>query len=110
MPEQAKFEISPVDEISSNNGSSFHHTSNGLEVPKTTTTTAITPPNINKPGFLRQNSSFSSMAMLANASQASASESLIQKIQKRIANKQHWFSLEFFPPKTVNGASNLISK
>lgn len=37
-------------------------------------------------------------------------ESLIQKIQKKIANKQHWFSLEFFPPKTVNGAANLIAK
>lgn len=37
-------------------------------------------------------------------------ESLIDKIKKRIENKQTWFSLEFFPPKTVNGAANLISK
>ncbi|RNA39112.1 methylenetetrahydrofolate reductase isoform X2 [Brachionus plicatilis] len=37
-------------------------------------------------------------------------ESLIDKIKKKIENKETWFSLEFFPPKTVNGASNLISK
>lgn len=37
-------------------------------------------------------------------------ESLINKIKKKIENKETWFSLEFFPPKTVNGASNLISK
>jgi hypothetical protein len=37
-------------------------------------------------------------------------ESLIDKINKRIETKQPWFSLEFFPPKTINGAANLISK
>jgi hypothetical protein len=37
-------------------------------------------------------------------------ESLIDKINKNIANNQLWFSLEFFPPKTINGAANLISK
>lgn len=37
-------------------------------------------------------------------------ESLIDKINKRIESKKLWFSLEFFPPKTVNGAANLISK
>jgi hypothetical protein len=36
--------------------------------------------------------------------------SLIDKINKRIESKKLWFSLEFFPPKTVNGAANLISK
>jgi len=37
-------------------------------------------------------------------------ESLIEKINKRIANNEFWFSLEFFPPRTANGAANLISK
>lgn len=37
-------------------------------------------------------------------------ENLIQKIHRRIANKEFWFSLEFFPPRTSNGAANLISK
>ena len=37
-------------------------------------------------------------------------ESLIDKIHKRIDNNQYWFSLEFFPPKTINGAANLIQK
>ncbi len=41
---------------------------------------------------------------------ASDSTRLIDKINKRIANNELWFSLEFFPPKTVNGAANLISK
>ena len=37
-------------------------------------------------------------------------ESLIDKINKKIGNNELWFSLEFFPPKTVNGAANLITK
>lgn len=37
-------------------------------------------------------------------------ESLIDKINNKIATNQHWFSLEFFPPKTINGAANLIQK
>lgn len=37
-------------------------------------------------------------------------ETLIEKIKRRIANKEFWFSLEFFPPRTANGAANLISK
>ena len=36
--------------------------------------------------------------------------SLIDKIQQRIARNERWFSLEFFPPKTAQGAANLISK
>jgi len=34
--------------------------------------------------------------------------SLIEKIQKRIANNNRWYSLEFFPPRTANGAANLL--
>lgn len=37
-------------------------------------------------------------------------ETLIEKINRRIASKEFWFSLEFFPPRTANGAANLISK
>ena len=37
-------------------------------------------------------------------------ESLIDKINKRISKNEKWYSLEFFPPKTQPGASNLIAK
>jgi hypothetical protein len=37
-------------------------------------------------------------------------ENLITRINKHIESRQTWFSLEFFPPKTANGAANLISK
>ena len=36
--------------------------------------------------------------------------SLINKIKKRIEEKEPFFSLEFFPPKTPNGAVNLVAK
>jgi hypothetical protein len=34
--------------------------------------------------------------------------SLTEKIQKRMANNDRWYSLEFFPPRTPSGAANLI--
>lgn len=34
--------------------------------------------------------------------------SLTEKIQKRIASNDRWYSLEFFPPRTPSGAANLI--
>lgn len=34
--------------------------------------------------------------------------SLVEKIQNNIQNKQRWFSLEFFPPRTASGAANLL--
>lgn len=37
-------------------------------------------------------------------------ENLIEKINKRILKNEKWYSLEFFPPKTQQGASNLIAK
>ena len=37
-------------------------------------------------------------------------ESLIDKINKKILKNEKWYSLEFFPPKTQQGDSNLISK
>ena len=35
---------------------------------------------------------------------------LIEKINQKIAANEKFFSLEFFPPRTPNGASNLIAK
>jgi methylenetetrahydrofolate reductase (NADPH) len=35
---------------------------------------------------------------------------LNERINKRIQSKDPWFSLEFFPPRTENGAVNLISR
>ena len=37
-------------------------------------------------------------------------QSLSNKINDRIANKQKFFSLEFFPPRTPNGAVNLLAR
>ncbi|CAF0895384.1 unnamed protein product [Adineta steineri] len=34
--------------------------------------------------------------------------SLTEKIEKRIASNDRWYSLEFFPPRTPSGAANLI--
>lgn len=34
--------------------------------------------------------------------------SLTEKIQKRIRSNDHWYSLELFPPRTANGAANLL--
>lgn len=34
--------------------------------------------------------------------------SLTEKIEKRMANNDRWYSLEFFPPRTPSGAANLI--
>ena len=35
---------------------------------------------------------------------------LIDRIQKRIDKGGRWFSLEFFPPRTANGAVNLLAR
>ena len=35
---------------------------------------------------------------------------LIDRIQKRIDRGDRWFSLEFFPPRTTNGAVNLLAR
>lgn len=34
--------------------------------------------------------------------------SLTEKIEKRMASNDRWYSLEFFPPRTPSGAANLI--
>jgi hypothetical protein len=35
---------------------------------------------------------------------------IIEKIQKKIQDHEPFFSLEFFPPRTVDGGINLISR
>ena len=35
---------------------------------------------------------------------------LIDRMQKRIDKGGRWFSLEFFPPRTANGAVNLLAR
>ncbi len=35
---------------------------------------------------------------------------LIEKINKLIENKDPFFSLEFFPPKTANGVANFLAR
>lgn len=35
---------------------------------------------------------------------------LIEKLNQKIANNEKFFSLEFFPPRTPNGAVNLLGK
>lgn len=47
---------------------------------------------------------------MSHSSDEGMEDSLIEKIKKRISNREFWFSLEFFPPRTANGAANLISK
>ncbi|XP_065656577.1 methylenetetrahydrofolate reductase (NADPH) [Hydra vulgaris] len=38
------------------------------------------------------------------------SQTLIEKIHKHIGKKKKFFSLEFFPPRTLNGAVNLVAR
>ena len=35
---------------------------------------------------------------------------LIDRINDRIQASTSWFSLEFFPPRTANGAANLVAR
>ena len=35
---------------------------------------------------------------------------LSDRIHDRIQAGAHWFSLEFFPPRTANGAVNLVAR
>nr|XP_057906566.1 methylenetetrahydrofolate reductase isoform X1 [Doryrhamphus excisus] len=41
---------------------------------------------------------------------ADRSDRLRDKMRRRMESGDHWFSLEFFPPRTANGAVNLISR
>jgi hypothetical protein len=60
--------------------------------------------------LLKKTGSFANFSPQISFDGHKACETLIEKIKRMIANNETWFSLEFFPPKTVNGASNLISK
>jgi len=67
---------------------------------------------VNKPELEVETHSKPAGALTLNRSSSEelAGENLIDKINKRIAQKEFWFSLEFFPPRTASGAANLISK
>lgn len=41
---------------------------------------------------------------------ADRSDRLRDKMRRRMESGDRWFSLEFFPPRTSNGAVNLISR
>uniref|UniRef100_A0A673IAI8 Methylenetetrahydrofolate reductase (NADPH) n=1 Tax=Sinocyclocheilus rhinocerous TaxID=307959 RepID=A0A673IAI8_9TELE len=41
---------------------------------------------------------------------ADRTDRLRDKMKRRIESGDHWFSLEFFPPRTASGAVNLISR
>ena len=61
---------------------------------------------LNRNGLSKTESDFHNLSFNEHKTQ----ENLIDKINKKIALNQYWFSLEFFPPKTINGAANLIQK
>jgi len=67
---------------------------------------------VNKPELEVEMHSKPAGALTLNrsGSEELAGDNLIDKINKRIAQKEFWFSLEFFPPRTASGAANLISK
>ncbi|XP_071946159.1 methylenetetrahydrofolate reductase (NADPH)-like [Antedon mediterranea] len=63
----------------------------------------------------RQSSSTSGVSSegctpLASRSSSPVFTRLIDKINQRIALNERWFSIEFFPPRTANGAVNLLSR
>ena len=41
---------------------------------------------------------------------ADRTDRLRDKMRKRMESGDHWFSLEFFPPRTAGGAVNLIAR
>jgi hypothetical protein len=61
---------------------------------------------LNRNGLSKTESDFHNLSF----NEHKYNENLIDKINKKIAQNQYWFSLEFFPPKTINGAANLIQK
>nr|XP_046222215.1 methylenetetrahydrofolate reductase-like [Oncorhynchus gorbuscha]XP_046222216.1 methylenetetrahydrofolate reductase-like [Oncorhynchus gorbuscha] len=60
----------------------------------------------NSGGESSKESSRSSTPVLA----ADRTERLRDKMRRRTESGDHWFSLEFFPPRTASGAVNLVSR
>jgi hypothetical protein len=58
--------------------------------------------------FKRSESTNEKLAVKGCCLQTVKYTSLTEKIQKRIANNDRWYSLEFFPPRTASGAANLL--
>jgi hypothetical protein len=69
----------------------------------------IDPETIHHPhGFKRTESEGINLAARGCCLQQVKYVSLTEKIEKRIATNDRWYSLEFFPPRTPSGAANLI--
>ena len=54
--------------------------------------------------------SSSGPAAVKNVRSSHSPQNLLEKMEERIRSRDYWFSLEFFPPRTANGAANLCSK
>ena len=59
---------------------------------------------------LLQNGNNERLSKPSTSSMPSSPQTLIEKINQKIALGEKFFSLEFFPPRTPNGAVNLIGK
>ncbi len=69
----------------------------------------IDPPTSHHPNVLKRlESEPSNLSAKGCCLQPVKYVSLTEKIQKRMANNDRWYSLEFFPPRTPSGAANLI--
>ena len=62
----------------------------------------------NSHGFRRTESEGANIAAKGCCLQPVKYVSLTEIIEKRMANNDRWYSLEFFPPLTPSGAANLI--
>ncbi|VDK51369.1 unnamed protein product [Anisakis simplex] len=61
-------------------------------------------------GSLSLKSSHMSQQCMQKLSQGGPYVPLHERIQKRIADRSPFFSLEFFPPKTLNGVGNFLTR
>jgi hypothetical protein len=69
----------------------------------------IDPPTThNLNGFRRTESEGTNIVAKGCCLQPVKYVSLTEKIEKRMAANERWYSLEFFPPRTPSGAANLI--
>ena len=82
-------------------------TNNIDDSPTNRVTDADASPTHQTPIFKRSESD--SVFMAACSLQSVKYVSLAEKLENRIASGDRWFSLEFFPPRTANGAVNLIA-
>ena len=65
---------------------------------------------ISEPTTANDSSSFDVSSSRASSPNRFEYEPLIDRIRRRLENGDRFFSLEFFPPRTANGANNLIQR